>query len=56
MRTCEEHDNCIVVYETFNCPVCGIKADLDDSAETVEKLTNNISDLEEHIDELNGEL
>ena len=22
MQTCNEHDNCIVVYDSPNCPVC----------------------------------
>ena len=48
MKTCEEHD-CVVVYDTCDCPVCELENEK-------EALENSIDDLEQNIENLVAQL
>jgi len=44
MKTCEEHDDCIVIYEgNKHCPICDLVQQFD---ETKSELENALADLE----------
>jgi hypothetical protein len=53
MKTCEEHDHCIVVYDSRNCPVCEMEST--DNWE-IEKRDNKINELESEISDLKVQL
>lgn len=46
MQTCEEHDHCIVVYESKNCPVC----------DKIDNFEQEIFNRDEKIEELEVKL
>lgn len=31
--TCENHDNCVVVYTTSECPICELEQELQDASD-----------------------
>jgi len=37
MMVCREHDNCIVVFEGFRCPICRLIEDKDDEIKECER-------------------
>ena len=59
LRTCEEHIDCIIVYDGYNCPVCaeldelkgeisGYKEEVEDWQFKVERLEEELLDLQEN--------
>jgi hypothetical protein len=46
MDSCNKHDDCIVVYDSSDCPFCSEKSELEDE----------IKDLKKEIDEKDGEI
>ena len=49
MRTCEEHRNVVVVYETNYCPLCETETERDEA-------TTKLSDADSEIDNLKDQL
>lgn len=49
MRTCERHDDCVVVYDSRNCPVC---AEQDDKRAEIEGLRVELDNLQSHYEQL----
>ena len=48
LRSCEEHTDCIIVHETFHCPVCEdikeIKADAEAEAERLQTIIDKLNE------------
>jgi len=60
MNACRDHDNCIVVYEAYTCPVCVMQDELDARITQLEqendslrldneRLKDQISDMSDQI-------
>jgi len=63
MNTCEQHDDCIVVYDTTYgkpCPICEAFTDKDNTIqekdEKIQELTDRIEELEDAIVALEEQL
>lgn len=48
MRTCESHDDAVVVYDTKFCPLC-------EAEKKIEGLEDDVQDLQERVDEFESE-
>lgn len=46
LYTCERHDNCIVVYDTYNCPVCELENELEEFKVDLDNQRIEIENLE----------
>lgn len=49
MQTCENHNRCVVVYDSQNCPLC-------EAEDKVEMLEEDLVKANDDIDELRAEL
>lgn len=49
MQTCEEHDGCVVVFTSEECPFCKTQ-------ETVEEMREEIEGLKEELQDAKGEI
>jgi len=56
MTTCEDHANCVVVYEGCNCPMCNLQEELEEAQDQVADLESDVKDLENERDQLQEEL
>ena len=56
MIYCEDHSNCLVVYEGCNCPMCELQEDLDEAEDRINDLESDVKDLESERDQLQDEL
>ena len=48
MITCEDHDDCIIVYTSRKCPVCQLQEELNDSGQEVCDLESEIEDYKKY--------
>jgi hypothetical protein len=48
MQTCEQHDHCVVIYDSRNCPVCEL---IDDYDEKIFNKNERIEQLQIKLDE-----
>ena len=46
MNTCEEHDNCVVVYTGRECPLCDVEKETDELTLELSAAQDKIDDLE----------
>lgn len=49
MKTCDAHDDAIVVYDSYDCPVC---AEIDENNTAIEELNDKLDTAESRIEEL----
>jgi hypothetical protein len=55
ISSCDEHDDCVVVYQGKECPVCNIVKDRDYFDEQVGELENKVTDLGNEIERIKNE-
>ena len=51
MEHCGLHDNCEVLYNGYNCPVCELKTELDNVSEELDTAVNRIEVLEQDVED-----
>ena len=56
MRTCEQHREVVVVYETYSCPLCDTEDERDEASKKLNNAESEIDDLKEKVDSLKDEL
>jgi len=47
METCDEHDNCIVVYTSRYCPLCLAEEKVDELSDERDQLQDKINEMKE---------
>lgn len=56
MKTCDRHDDMIIVYDVRDCPVCDLEDSLRDEQKTSDRMGREINDLCDKIFELEAKL
>lgn len=52
MKTCDGHDNCVVVYDKYNCPICELENLVESLNDEIEQLKSEIVELRDEMDEI----
>ena len=49
MRSCDAHDDCVVVFDDNECPLCEAERQLENAKDEVANLENEMIKLEEKL-------
>lgn len=54
METCEEHDGCVVIFTSEECPLCSAIEQIDELKEEAETLNEEVAELEGNLEKIEG--